>query len=355
MKKHVLKLSEKSGLPPGVLVHVGHPRSAETRLSMYHYTEDHLDELGSCSMDDIRQASFDTGVTWIRVEGLSQVAVIEQLGTHFGIHRLVLEDILNTRQRPKFEEYDDYLYIVLKAMTPDKEPFAVTHEQVSVVVFSNLVITFSEGNDACLDGVLQQIRTSKGRFRSQGSDYLTYAILDAIVDTCFTVTDCLDETLEVLEDRVMAGDDHDNPLADIQSLKREIMAIRRHVSPLRDLLTGIFRTESAIISDKTHVYFRDVSDHATRVIESMESYREILSGILDIYMSSVSNRMNEVMKVLTIFASIFTPLTFIAGIYGMNFEHMPELKWKWAYPAVWLIFILVPLVLLRFFRRKKWL
>ena len=217
------------------------------------------------------------------------------------------------------------------------------------------VFTFKEKTDDLLQPVQQRIKTSKGRLRSLAADYLTYAILDTIVDQNFALIDLLDDEITTLEDRLLASEPTQDTLNTIQKLKREIVSIRRHVSPVRELMAAMLRSESELINEKTHIYLRDVSDHVIRVIESIESYRDILTGLLDIYISSVSNKMNEVMKVLTVFASIFIPLTFIAGIYGMNFEYMPELKWKWAYPTLWFAFITIPVVLLIYFKRKKWL
>jgi magnesium transporter len=191
--------------------------------------------------------------------------------------------------------------------------------------------------------------------RKQGADYLTYTILDTIIDQNFILIDSLDDAITTLEDDLLNAGSTKNTLNTIQILKREIISIRKHVSPVRELIAGMLRSESELIDVKTHVYLRDVSDHVIRVIESIESYREILTGLLDIYISSISNKMNETMKLLTVFASIFIPLTFLAGIYGMNFEYMPELKLKWAYPTLWIAFITIPVVLLIYFKRKKWL
>jgi magnesium transporter len=267
----------------------------------------------------------------------------------------VLEDILNTHQRPKFEEYDDYLYIVLKCLRAEDDQFAVTREQVSLLVLRNFVFAFKEKKDDLFHPVLQRIKTSKGRLRSMGADYLAYAILDTIVDQFFVLIDTLDDATIILEDTLLTTEPQQETLNTIQRLKREIIGIRKDISPLRDLTAGLLRSESELINETTRIYLRDVSDHAVRVTESIETYREILSGLLEIYITSVSNKMNEVMKVLTVFASIFIPLTFLAGIYGMNFEHMPELKWTWAYPALWVAFITIPVVLLVYFKKKKWL
>ena len=349
------KSSEKSGLPPGSLVHVGTALEAVTRMSVIDYSKENIEEQQIQSADEILKYKDSDTVTWVIIEGLTNVEVVESIGAMFDIHQLVLEDILNTHQRPKFEEYDDHLYIVLKCMRSEDEEFTVSYEQISLLVLKNIVFVFKEKTDNLLYPVQQRIRTSKGRFRSLGADYLTYAILDAIVDQYFILIDSLDEAIIPLEDRLLASEATQDSLKMIQRLKREVICIRRHIAPVRELMAGMLRSESGLIDEKMHMYLRDVSDHVLRVTESIESHRDILSGLLEIYISGVSNKMNEVMKVLTVFASIFIPLTFLAGIYGMNFEYMPELKWKWAYPALWVVFITIPAVLLVYFKKKKWL
>ncbi len=354
MSGSISRASGKSGFPPGSLIHVGDVRESITRISVIDYSKDAVTEQEIKSLDEILQYKETSTVTWVVIEGLTNVELVEKIGALFAIHPLVLEDILNTHQRPKFEEYGDYLYIVLKSLMPENGQFTVNYEQISLLVLKNFVFTFKEKQDTLLHPLMQRIRNSKGRFRSQGSDYLTYAILDTVVDQNFVLMDALDESINGLEDELFT---HPTPkvLTGIQLLKREIIGIRRNTSPVRELMAGLLRSESELISEYTRLYLRDVSDHTIRVMELVESYRDILSGLLDIYLSSVSHKMNEVMKVLTVFASIFIPLTFLAGIYGMNFEYMPELKWKWAYPALWGAFVAIPVVLLVYFRRKKWL
>jgi len=355
MTSSVNTISNKTGLPPGTLVHVGHVLESFTRITLIDYSKENIEEKELDSIDEILMYKDSKTVTWVIIEGLTDVGIIERVGSIFNVHQLVLEDILNTHQRPKFEEYEHYLYIVLKSLLAENTGFSVNYEQVSILVFDNFVIVFKEKKDDLFYPVTQRLMTSKGRFRSLGSDYLTYAILDTIVDQNFNLIDSLDDAVAVLEDVLLTSVPTHEMLHTIQNLKREIIIIRRHVSPVRELLSEMLRSESTLINEKTHIYLRDVSDHALRVTESIESYREILTGLLDIYISSLSNKMNEVMKVLTVFASIFIPLTFIAGIYGMNFEYMPELKLKWAYPALWVAFISIPVVLLIYFKRKKWL
>lgn len=347
--------SEKLGMSPGSIIHVGDVPAQATRISVVDYSKEEIEEQQIKSIDEILKYKESDTVTWVNFEGLANVETVERIGAIFDIHHLVLEDILNTHQRPKFEEYEDHLFIVLKCLLTKKGRFSVSYEQISLLVLKNFVITFKERPDDLFLPVQNRIRNSKGRFRNLGADYLTYAILDTIVDQNFILIDSLDDAITSVEDSLLVSDPTQDTLKTIQQLKREIIGIRRHVSPVRELMTGMLRSESELIEERTRVYLGDVSDHALRVIESVESYREILTGLLDIYISSVSNKMNEVMKVLTVFASIFIPLTFIAGIYGMNFHYMPELNWKWAYPTLWIAFIAIPIVLLVYFKRKKWL
>lgn len=346
--------SEKAGLPPGSLVHIGEVPDAEPRITVFDYTKDTVEEHVVQSVEQIVQFKDTKSITWVNIEGLKNVELVEAIGTYFDIHPLVLEDILNARQRPKLEEHDNYLYIVLKGLTLQRNHVSVEYEQISILVLENFVFTFKEKRDELFAPILRRLKDSKGRFRSQGADYLTYVILDTVVDSYFSLQDSFDEILDSLEDKLLS-----NPttklLETIQRAKRELIFVRRSVSPLREVLNTLLRSETALIDERTQVYFRDVYDHVIRISEAVETYRDILGGLLDIYISSVSNKMNEIMKVLTVFASIFIPLTFIAGIYGMNFEYMPELKWRWAYPVLWAVFVAIPVVLLVYFKRKKWL
>jgi magnesium transporter len=354
MSDSLSNISEKTGMPPGSLVHIGKILEAETRISLIDYSKENIEEQAIRSIDEILEYKEKDTVTWVNIEGLKDVELIDAIGRMFNIHPLVLEDILNTHQRPKFEEYDDYIYIVLKGALLESDRFAVDYEQISILVLNNFVFTFKEKQDDLFVTLRKRLKNSKSRFRSMGSDYLTYAILDVIVDLNFKLLDTLDETIDILEDELLTNPTSET-LVKIQRIKRELINARRTISPLRELLGAILRSDTALIHERTHIYYRDVHDHALRITEALEAYRDMLSGLLDIYISSVSNKMNEVMKVLTVFASIFIPLTFIAGIYGMNFEYMPELKWKWAYPTLWIGFIAIPIILLVYFKRKKWL
>ncbi|HEX5637247.1 MAG TPA: magnesium/cobalt transporter CorA [Gammaproteobacteria bacterium] len=354
MTDSLSSISDKSGMPPGSLVHVGEVHANQSRITLLSYNKEKFEELAVESISEIIQYRSSQAVTWVNVEGLSNVEVIESIGNLFDVHPLVLEDILNTHQRPKFEDYENYLYIVLKGLIPEQTSFAINSEQISILIFDNFVFTFKEKVDDMFLPVIQRIKNGKGRFRSLGADYMAHAILDIIVDQNFSIMDSLSETIDAIEEEILTNPTA-NSLKTMQSVKREIIYMRRYVSPLRELLAALMRSDSRLVQEHTLIYYRDVLDHVLRVSESLDSYRDILSNLLDVYNSSISNKMNEVMKVLTVFASIFIPLTFIVGIYGMNFEYMPELKWRWAYPALWISFVVITVSLLMYFRKKKWL
>jgi len=354
MPDSLTNISDKAGMPPGTLVHVGDTHEAESRITVIDYSKENIEERIIGSIDEILPCLDSNTVTWLNIEGLKDIIPIESVGRILNIHPLVLEDILNTHQRPKFEEHDNYLYIVLKSLSVENSTLSIGYEQISILMLNNLVVTFKEKKDDIFIPLMQRLKNGKGRIRNMGSDYLTYAVLDTIVDQMFFIIDSIDEIIETTEEHLLVNPTSGS-LSAIQQIKRELIYIRKSISPLREVLAAIPRSDSPLIQEKTHIYFRDVYDHVLRITETIESHRDMLTGLLDIYMSSVSNKMNEVMKVLTVFASIFIPLTFIAGIYGMNFEYMPELKWKWAYPTLWIAFILIPIVLIIYFKRKKWL
>ena len=355
MTKSLQKASQKSGMRPGSLVHVGTVPVTSSRMTVLDYNPEKIEQAECASVQEILRYKDTKTITWVLIEGLANVDLIQSIGTNFGIHDLVLEDILNTHQRPKFEEYDDHLFIVLKCLLPGKDRYSVDYEQISLLMLRNFVFVFKEKTDTLFAPLQQRIINSRGRFRSLGSDYLTYTILDTIIDQNFIALDALDETVTELEDSLLELEPTREALYRIQRLKKQIIGMRRHLSPVRELMAAMLRSESQLIDQKTQIYLRDVSDHVIRVIESIELYRDTLTVLLDIYLSSVNNKMNQIMKVLTVFASIFIPLTFITGIYGMNFENMPELHWKWAYPVLWGVFVTVTLVLLVYFKKKKWL
>jgi magnesium transporter len=352
--QHSLKYtSDKRGLAPGSLIHVGDVVQTDTRITLFDFNSDHFEEHSVSSLEDILRFRNTDTVTWVIIEGLANAEIIANIGSHFDIHPLVLEDILNTHQRPKLEEHDNYLFVVLKCLMTEAGEFNVTHEQISLLVMKNFIFTFKEKADALLSPVFRRLENSHGRYRSKGADYVMYSVLDVVIDQNFDIMDKLEEALVTLEDDIFL---RPSPalLERIHAIKLEVIRMRRFISPIRDLTAGLLRSESEIIDHSTRIYLRDVHDHVLRIIESIETHRDILSSLLEIYLSSISSKLNEVMKVLTVFSSVFIPLTFITGIYGMNFDFMPELKWEWGYPAVWGIFITTSAGLFYYFRRKGW-
>lgn len=355
MAKLTKKRSKKIGLPPGALVHIGEGKTAVPRITVIDYDETRFEEREVRTVEECFPFRDKPTVTWINVDGVHQIEIIEKLGHCFGFHPLVMEDILNTDQRPKMEIYGDYLYIVLKMLYGGDPDRRVEAEQVSLILGSNFVISFQEEKEGdVFNPVRERIRTGKGLIRKMGSDYLAYSLMDTIVDHYFLILERLGDKVELLEEELMARPT-DRTIQGIQTFRNEIAFVRRVVWPLREVVSSLGRRESPLIKETTEIYLRDVYDHTVQVMDTIETYREMISGMLDIYLSSVSNRLNSVMKVLTIIATIFMPLTFIAGIYGMNFKYMPELEWRWGYPAIWILIVLIGVSMAIYFKKKRWI
>lgn len=346
--------SYKAGLPPGSLVHIGKRKVEKTRITIIDYDEGQFQEKKAETIEECFPFKDKPTVTWVNIDGVHDVDIVEKIGRHFGAHPLVLEDIVNTGQRPKMEDFEDYIFIVLKMITYDEKTSEMYSEQVSIILGKNFVISFQERQGDVFDPIRDRIRNSKGRIRKAGADYLTYALLDATVDGYFIVLENLGERIEILENEVI-----ENPTSEtlqvINSLKREMILLRRSVWPLREVIGALDRGGSALIHEATGTYLRDVYDHTIQVADTIDSYRDMIIGTRDTYLSSLSNRMNEVMKVLTIIATIFIPVTFIAGIYGMNFQFMPELGWRWSYFIVWGVIVAVAVTMIAYFRKKTWI
>jgi magnesium transporter len=348
----VRKRGRKVGASPGTLVHIGEASTAETQMRLISYNETELHDHLIDTPDNCRIQKNSKLTWWFNIDGVHQTSVIQTLGSNFGLHALVMEDILNTDHRPKIENHDDYLYIVLKMLQYDEEAAETRTEQLSLILGDNYVLAFQERTGDVFDGIRK--RLSSGRsIRHKGADYLAYALIDAIVDNYFVLLEKFGDQVELLEEELLS-----NPtprtLSRIHHFKREMLLLRKAVWPLREILSSLARDESSLICAETRMYLRDVYDHTIHIIDTIETIRDLLSGMLDLYVSSVSQRMNEIMKVLTIFASVFMPLTFIAGVYGMNFHYMPELTLPWAYPATLIFMLLVAVGLVSFFKWKKW-
>ncbi len=343
----------RPGSSPGELVHVGERKIEAPLVTVIDYDADTFLEKPVQAVEDCFAFRDTATVTWINVDGVHDPAVIEKIGTHFGLHPLVLEDIMNTSQRPKLEDLGETLFLALKMIQFDPSGTDVEIEHLSLILGRNFVLSFQEQPGDMFDPVRERIRRGKGRIRKMGSDYLVYSLIDAVVDHYFVVMEKLGEGVEELEDELVANPRKET-LHRIHSLKREMIFLRKSVWPLREMVAGMERAECPLIRETTDIFLRDVYDHTIQVLDNIEAFRDMLSGMLETYLSSISNRMNEVMKVLTIISTIFIPLTFLAGVYGMNFEHMPELRWKFGYFLVWGIMLAVGGIMALFFKRKKW-
>jgi magnesium transporter len=344
---------ENAAPHPETLVHVGKKRTEKARVRIVDYDEAHYHEQEATTAEESFPFKDRPTTTWISVEGLHQVEIVEAIGKHFGLHPLLQEDILNTSERPKMDDFGDYMFVVLKMLHYDDDTDELDSEQVSLIIGPSFTISFQESASALFEPVRERLRTAKGRIRKMGPDYLAYTLMDAIVDNYFVVLERLGEKLESLEEELVA-DPRAETVKRIHKLRREMIFVRKAIWPLREVVGCMDRGDSALLRESTVVYLRDLYDHTIQVMESVETLRDMLSGMLDIYLSSVSNRLNEVMKVLTIIATIFIPLTFVAGVYGMNFKYMPELGWRWAYPALWAVMAAMGIGMLAYFRKKRW-
>lgn len=349
------KRSRKRGLPPGSIVHIGEKKEHQVKISVMGYDEKGFSEFVAKDAQECIRAAKGKNKAWINVDGVHDVELIERIGKAFGIHPLVLEDIANTTQRPKAEDYGEYLYVVMQMFYHGEDGKKIISEQVSFIVGKNYVISFQEeaGRDV-FGEVRDRIRTAKGPIRERGSDYLFYSLMDSIVDNYFVILEGIGEEMEALEERLTVKPD-EKVLHRIHKLKMEVLLFRKAVWPLREVAVSLARGESPLIRKETTEYLRDIYDHVIEVIETVETHREMMTGMVDIYLSSTSNRMNEIMKVLTIIATIFIPLTFITGVYGMNFHFMPELEWELGYQFAWGAMAVVALVMMVYFKIKKWI
>jgi len=354
MVKLFKRASNRVGLPPGTLIHIGEEKVERAKVTIIDYDEDQFQEKEAKAVEECFPFRDKPTVTWINIDGIHQVEVMEKIGTHFGIHPLILEDIMNTGQRPKMEDFEDYIFVVVKMIYYDDKDNEIRTEQLSVILGSNFVISFQEKEGDVFDPVRERIRNGKGRIRKMKPDYLAYALVDTIVDHYFVVLEKLGENIEDMEEELVTNPTPET-LQTIHTLKRELIFLRKSVWPLREVINVLERGESSLINESTGIYLRDVYDHTIQVIDTIETFRDMVSGMLDIYLSSISNKMNEVMKVLTIIATIFIPLTFVAGIYGMNFKYIPELEWHWGYFAVLSLMVLTVSWMVLYFRKKRWL
>lgn len=354
MPRFVKKVLKKRGTSPGTLVHIGERKIDRVRISLIKYNRDRIEYAELTSIADLPMPDADAGqMIWVNIVGLHDVQLIESIGSKFGIHALTLEDILQTGQRPKAELFDSYMYIVLKELQYREREGGLTSEQMSFILLPGVLISLQESDGDVFDSVRERLKTGKGRIRTYGSDYLAYALLDAIVDQYFVILEKLGQDIESVEEE-LTGLPTPGTMQRIHELRHEFIYLRKQIWPLREVINTLSKEDSGIFKEKTRLYLRDVYDHTIQVIDTIESYRDILSGFLDLYLSIVSNKLNEVMKVLTIISTIFIPITFIAGVYGMNFKYMPELDWRWGYFWAWGLILIVVGIMVLYFKKKNW-
>lgn len=344
----------KVGLPPGSLVHVGERKMETPLISLLEYDAERFEVRTGLSIDEVQVCKEPGSVSWINLSGIHDTELLAELGQAFDVHPLALEDILNTQHRPKIEVFDNLVLVIVKMLHFDKQTAAIVSEQVSLVVGPHFVISFQEREGDVFNGLRERLERSSGRIRQRGPDYLAYALIDSVIDSYFQLLEDLGDCLAAVEEDLLRRPDH-QVLNLVHHFKQELNLLRKSVWPLREVVGELHKGELELISDDTRVFLRDLYDHTIQAMDTVELFRETVSGLHDLYLSVASNRMNEIMKVLTVMASIFIPLTFIAGIYGMNFEYMPELQWRWGYFGVWGIMLVSAIGMLIYFKTRKWL
>jgi magnesium transporter len=358
MKKPNLRLRPKAApksrnnvfQPPGTISYVGEDRTGTVTAETILYDETHFSKQDGIFLDQLKEGR----VNWFNIDGVHDIDLLEKIGGKFHLHHLLLEDIANTTQRPKTEFYGDYIYQCIKMISYDAVNHELTEEQVSIILTEDAVITFQEKTGDVFENIRERIENSRGRIRSVKSDYLFYALIDSIIDHYFIAVEQIGDYLDLLEDEVFEDPQRDS-LNKAQKNKRMLLKLRRAIFPLRESISRLIKEDSNLIDTRTHAYLQDAYDHCIQIIETVESYREINAGLRDMYLSSVSHKMNQIMQVLTIVSSIFIPMTFVAGIYGMNFEHIPELTWEHGYQYFWMLNIVIFISLIIIFKWKKWI
>lgn len=347
------KTTSKVGLPPGSIIHVGEKKIEKVKISLTEFDDKNVETCEIHSVEEIDPYTDTPQVTWVNVCGLHDTELIKQIGEKFNIHPLVLEDILNTETRPKIEITDNYVFIAMKMLTNNNHEDLIGIEQVSFILGNSFVFSFLEKSDSIFAPINERITNNYGRVRKQASDYLFYALMDIVVDQYYLVLEQIEEKIERLDDEVIRSADR-SQIEKIYNLKNKLLLTRRSLWPLREIFSRLIREESNLINKKVMPYLRDLLDHTIQITETIDMQREITNGLMETHLSLMSYKMNEVMKVLTVIATIFIPLTFIVGIYGMNFPNMPEMNWPWAYFTLWGVMIGITALMLYFFKKKKW-
>ena len=354
MSKITTLTSAKAGLPPGSLVHIGDKKTEETTVSIIDYDGEQFKQMKCKKPEDTFEFRDKASETWINITGLHDINIIETIGKHFGLHSLTLEDILNTNHRPKTEFMDQYVIISIKSISISSNKLSLSSEQVSFVLGNGWIISFMESQSGIFNSIIKNLGEKKGTLRKRSCDYLLYRLIDTIVDNYFVVTEYFSEINDDLEEQVLQNP-NTKVLQKIQHRKRQLGIFRRAVTPLREIIYLLLKDENKLIDTEIYRYFHDVQEHIVQVHEVIDSQRDMMMGVMDLYQSGISGKMNQVMQTLTIIATIFIPLTFVVGVYGMNFYNMSELKWRYGYLGVWIIMIVIVLSMLYYFKRKRWM
>ena len=360
MHNNINLRSKKTGLPPGSPIYIGQQNAQDTKINIVNYDSSNINTISEANIDQCLAAKENPGVLWIDIAGLRDINKITDIAKNFGLHPLVIEDIFNTQQRPKVDFFDNYIFLTVRAyLTNNQENKHFSSQQISFILGKNLVITIRENSSDIFFAIEERLQVVQSIIRKKGADYLLHALLDVIVDGYFAVVEMLGDNIGLLEDKITINQDI-QIVKEIHATKREMIFLRKSIWPLREVINGLQHGTDNLITMETVMYLKDVYDHTIQIIDTIETYRDFLASILDVYLSSVSNKLNEVMKVLAVFASIFIPLTFITSIYGMNFNtvnspfNMPELNWRYGYLFVWGIMIAASIGMLIFFKKKKW-
>jgi len=355
--KNYYKVKQKqAGLAPGTLIYTGNKSGQKVNISLIKYQGDYFEENKSIKIEKIPEVSLNNFMMWLNIDGIHQIELIENIGNHFNLHPLILEDILHPSQLTKVEEYDDQIFMIMRLLNYDPvKKEIIKNDQVSIVLGSNYLISFQEEESDFFEPVTDRLRKGGPKMRNGKMDYLAYALIDAIVDSYFLILEKIEVDIEEIEDKLLSKPEKEQ-MEQIHQLKRVLLSLRKTVIPLKEMFSAILRNETGKIQHSTKIFIRDASDHATQLMDTIDSYRDMVMNMQDLYLSSMSNKMNEVMKTLTIIATIFIPLTFLAGVYGMNFKYLPELGWKWMYPyGFWGTSLLIILIILWFSKKKKWI
>lgn len=352
-KKSSSRITEKVGLPPGSIVYTGQPKNLKTSISLSQYDKKDVSFSESADLAEITGLVKKDQVNWINLDSLHDVDLITKTGHHFNIHNLTLEDVVHVGHMPKMEEYDNYLYFTLKMIKPNKEDETFSLEHISFVLSENLLISFQENKGDLFDNIRERIKTGKGKARGRGADYLLFLLLDAIIDQYLLSVEVVNKLIADLEFEILENP-NEQIVKKIIDQKKALSELRRFIYPVRDGLKEITKGEAEFINEDYYNYYNDVYDHIKSIVDHLDTQREMLTSLMDFYMSQVSTQMNKVMQTLTIIATIFIPLTFLAGIYGMNFQFMPELAWKWSYPILLLVMFFLGISMYIYMRRKRW-